>query len=510
MYSNSNMSNIIIFHTDQQRFDCVGCNGNPFIRTPNIDSIAEEGVIFTRHISSNPVCMPSRASLFTGMYPLGHNVRVNGIPLSRKDYIIYDEDSEKLTNVIYEPRTLADIFRDNGYRTAAFGKLHFTPSRAPEEYEFPESYRVWQAFPEKMRDWNGPYYGFDYVRLTLGHGEYPCFVGGHYSNWLKKHCRGIYEQVKEQTERRYPVPGQRDLYPSVVPFELHNTNWLAENVCDYLKRNQNDSKPFFIFVGFPDPHHPFTPSYDIVREFKDIDVHQPVDFEGQASKSSLIMSELIKNRAIRLSKDELAIVIRYTYAMIYQIDLAIGKILACLKSQNLWNETAIVFTSDHGDWLGDHKLLYKADVCCHSLLHTPLIMRLPKANFARREIDVPVSNCDVAPTLLSYCGIDIPDDMHGYDIKSVVSSDDRDVFAFATCEDKALRFRNNYTLYTKQYRFTYYPDYDYYELFNHEQDKGEIDNIADANNRLCKEFIHRLGLAALRYSSSSAGRVSAW
>ncbi len=503
-------SNVIIFHTDQQRFDCVGCNGNSFIQTPNIDSIAEQGVKFTRHISSNPVCMPSRASLFTGMYPLGHNVRVNGVPLNRRKYLLSknEKDSERLTQtLIAEPQTLADIFKRNGYRTAAFGKLHFTPHLAPVQYRFPESYAMWQEESNEIENWTGPYYGFDYVKFVLGHGEYPCFIGGHYSKWLKKHHREIYDKVRLQDNRKYPVLKQRDLYPSIVPSELHNTNWLAENVCDYLKQYSDNEKPFFVFVGFPDPHHPFTPSYDIVKEFENADVHQPIDPKGQAAKSSSVMSELIQNKAVNLSDDELMTVIRYTYAMIYQIDLAIGKILSCLKSQGLWDRTVIVFTSDHGDWLGDHKLLYKADIGCDSLLHTPLIMRFPRANIYEREINLPVSNCDVAPTLLNYCGIDVPFEMHGENISGILGTSDRAVFAFAIYEDLRLL---NYTLYTSQYRFTYYPNIDYCELYDHWKDKDEIYNIADSHKSLCNEFINCLGTVALKYSSSAIGRIADW
>ena len=109
----TNQPNILIIHADQQRYDSLGCTGNPYVRTPNLDRLASEGTLFTRHISSNTICMPSRASLFTGLYPPGHNVWTNGIPLNRREYSHVNQQSIG-ERVCPEPPTAADIFAGAG------------------------------------------------------------------------------------------------------------------------------------------------------------------------------------------------------------------------------------------------------------------------------------------------------------------------------------------------------------------------------------------------------------
>ena len=139
-----NKKNVILLHTDQQRGDHLGCMGNPYIRTPNIDRLAAEGTLCTRHIVANPICSPSRASFFTGLYPPGHNVWCNGVPLNRREFNDIDRRNENVapqgsSGFDPEPTTIADMFAAAGYDTASFGKLHLTPYLAPENRGFPES-----------------------------------------------------------------------------------------------------------------------------------------------------------------------------------------------------------------------------------------------------------------------------------------------------------------------------------------------------------------------------------
>ncbi len=164
-------------------------------KPPNIDALAQEGCNFTRHISTNPVCMPSRARLITGMYVPWHGVSSNGIPLWRRDNWCVDENntiSQKLfsMNVLSKIPTIADILTEAGYETALYGKLHATPSLADISYYFYVSYAEWEK-PE-TENATQPYYGFKHVRSVLGHREDPCqFNRGHYGRWLEKIIRRL-------------------------------------------------------------------------------------------------------------------------------------------------------------------------------------------------------------------------------------------------------------------------------------------------------------------------------
>ena len=137
--------NLIVFYTDAQRYDSLGCYGNPVVKTPHIDSLATNGVRFDNHYAAGYVCMPSRASFFTGRYPQAHRVLDNGISLPKSE------------------STLADVLAGTGYETHAVGKLHFTSWNPSDGRDRPESIISWQE--GKMDGWNGPYYGFERVEI---------------------------------------------------------------------------------------------------------------------------------------------------------------------------------------------------------------------------------------------------------------------------------------------------------------------------------------------------------
>ncbi|MFA6290358.1 MAG: sulfatase-like hydrolase/transferase [Victivallales bacterium] len=499
--------NVIILHADQLRYDGVGCCGNPHAVTPNIDMLAADSCVFDRHIVANPVCMPSRASLMTGLYPPGHNVWTNGVPLNRSEYV--RRDTKYLgAESFREPATVAEVFAASGYDTALFGKLHLTPNIAPLEYGFQECWGNWAR--GDFDDWHGPYYGFRHVDNTCGHGEQPC-LNGHYSLWLRKEHPDLFKRLsKGEKAAPSPIHKMKDLYPSLVPTELHYDNWLAGRFESYLEKERPKDKPFLAFIGFPDPHHPFTPSYDAASLFKDADVSTPNDSDNKGMSDSP-SREIVQNSTVvsTLSEEERRIISRYTYAMVYQIDLAVGRIVSALKRNGMWDDTVIVFTSDHGDFLCDHGCLYKGLVGFDTLLHVPFIMRIPGSGLPRR-VAAPMSNCDVMPTLASVAGVPLTGKIHGRDIiKAVNDGDATDAMAYCFDGDPA---KTNITLYDKQYRMTYFPDSDFVELFNHTEDPGELRNIGKSGKgkKLAQDFKRIMGDRMLSHNNPILNRLGAW
>ena len=502
-----NQPNVLIIHADQQRYDSLGCTGNPYARTPNLDRLASEGTLFTRHISSNTICMPSRASLFTGLYPPGHNVWTNGIPLNRREYAHVDQQSIG-ERVCPEPPTAADIFARAGYDTAAFGKLHLTPNLAPVEYGFPETWACWED--GRFDDWHGPYYGFQHVEMTQGHGEQPCHLG-HYALWLQQAHPEVYEAVgRNAKEAERPVPQLNDLYPSVLPAELHNTTWLANRFSAYLDAGSGE-RPFFAFIGFPDPHHPFTPSYDVVREFEGVDVQAALDADGEAAAATPLANA--GTDVSTLTAEERRIVKRYTYAMVCQIDQAVGRIIDGLKRAGVWENTIIVFTSDHGDFLCDHARLRKSINASDSLLHLPFVMRAPGAGLPSR-VDTPMSNVDVLPTLAAMTGVPGPAWVHGVDMSRVVREGEDHVAAnpagsLSYCSGGEPETVNT-TVYDDAYRFTVYPHTGYAELYDHREDPGETRNLVDAQPERAAAMRRIIESRLLMHRNPILGRVCAW
>ena len=497
--------NVIILHTDQQRYDSLGCTGNRYARTPNLDALAAEGTLCTRHISASPICMPSRSSLMTGLYPPAHNVWTNGVPLNRHEYANVHWAPERWAiDVVPEPPTLADVFAGAGYDTASFGKLHLTPNLAPASYGFPEAESTWQK--EGFEEWHGPYFGFRHVDLTIGHGDHACHTG-HYGSWLRDQHPELVQRLKEgQGFGRSLAPNVGDLYTVPMGVDRHHTGWLAERLCSYLERERPRDQPFFAFVGFPDPHHPFAPCEHVADQFSDIAVKEPSDRDGEGMMG-VPAKEIAGTDISHLPPEELRAVLRYTYAMVYQIDLAVGRIIETLKTQGLWDDTIIVFTSDHGDFLGDHGRLRKGIVGSDALLHVPFLLRAPGLDLPRR-IDTPMSNCDVMPTLAALTGIETPALCHGQDVLTQTSND---AYALAFCANGNPE-HTNVTVYDHTHRLTCYPHSGFKQLFDHREDPGECVNIAEReeNQRRISLLTEVLRERLLHFYRPTVGRVCLW
>lgn len=470
--------NIIILHTDQQRYDSLKCNGNKYAKTDNIDALAADGSRFTRHISANPTCSPSRASLLTGLHTPGHGLVSNGMALWRRDgegKVIDNTISQRVFGINVEDKvpTLADILGDQGYKTALFGKLHLEPHLADKSYEFYENYGTWNE--EEAKDRKLPFYGFQTHKIILGHGEQPCgYNRGHYGRWLHKHHSEIVKLVTPGENMKTSLPGDRDdIYLSEIPSKFHNTMWLADEVCNYIEEHESDVEPIFMFVGFPDPHHPFTPPKDSLGDFMDIptpDFASKEDIVGEkcdASKKAMDMRSA--------SKKDCELAYKYTMASVHLIDEAIGKIIKQLKDKDMYDDTIIVFTSDHGDYLGDFDMLAKSDLPFLNLVHLPFIIKGTKDQDLPKEVNTPMSNVDVVPTLLNMVGAQGNDYIQGVDIYDENNSNNKPmVTCFGlTCDERNISILND------EYRYTYYLDTKEEELYNHMKDPKELNNLVN-------------------------------
>lgn len=502
------MKNVLILHTDQQRADSLGCTGNRYAITPHLDQLAEQGVCFERHIAANPVCMPSRTSFFTGLYPPGHGVWNNGVALNRRSLIpVNGTQFVSHENMTPQPLTMPDLFASHGYDTASFGKLHLTPNFAPESWHFPEGMLNWRK--GEFDDWHGPYYGFRTVDLTLNHGEGPCRLG-HYALWLKEHHPEVLEALN--AEKTYPAPAMNNLYVSSLPMALQNSNWLADRFISFLESDRQMDRPFFAFVGFPDPHGPFTPCPDALERFEDRPVMPPRDPQGNGFRLTDSMDVLKYRRHVweQLTAEQRELPARYTNAMVYQIDCAVGKIIEALKQNGRWDDTIVVFTSDHGDFLGDHNLIQKDTVGNDSLCRVPLLLRDPQGTTLPKRIDAPMSNCDVMPTLAALAGIDVPDGLHGTNIVEALNAGrETHAFCYATGGDPA---SVNHTIYDRRHRLTWYPVDGFVELFDHHEDPQEARNLAEdtAYREVRQLLIHEIERHLARHHCPIVGRYGAW
>lgn len=391
--------NFLVILTDQMRADHMGCGGNPVIRTPNLDALAAGGVHLSRGYLNNPVCMPSRATLFTGLTPRGHRVRGNGIPLDRATPTV--------------PAVLAEA----GYATASMGKIHLSPYTlypdVPIESAPP------QKFPELREHWvNGtinrvptPYYGLQEVELTIGHA---CRTHGNYFNWLRQEDPAAAEHVA--AAKLLPSPlGAEGCRTFPTEERLHHTAWVANRTIDYL-HCRDPAKPFYLMCSFPDPHHPYhvPPPWD--RMYSPDEVMPPKSREGELADLPWFMRHIyekplmMSGRSLptKMPEAHLREIIAHTYGMVSLIDKHVGRILAKLDELGLADNTVVVFLSDHGDLMGDHGLLNKGAFHFEGLLRVPMIWRWP-GKFHSRRTPALASLLDFAPTVLDLAGVGIPE-----------------------------------------------------------------------------------------------------
>ncbi len=453
----SRRKNVLIFYTDQQRADSLACMGNPNARTANLDALAERGVLYTNHYATNPVCMPSRACFHTGRYPQANRVLDNGIFLP--------EDQP----------TLAETFRRAGYRTASFGKLHFQTFCPHEDDESMESLGRWRR--GELDDWDGPYYGFETVGLTLGHGE---GAHGHYGRWRERQFGD--DRLGADNAQGEDVFRQFGCWRSNLPLEYHHSTWVADRAIEFL--DGAGDEPFLLHVGFPDPHHPFTPPAPYHSMFDDVEFPPPHAVEGENASKPLPWREAMTGRPFPTDggaryEPELAgrayqRVIASTHGMVALIDDSVGRVLAKLDQLGLTDDTVIVFTSDHGDFQGDHFLLHKGQIPCRSLLNIPLIVADPDRPSG--VCDGVCSNVDVMPALLTACGLDVPETVQGVVLPNPGEAPVRP-YAFEAGWSKASEKWQHYSIYTQDWRMSCFPWLADGELYDLQADPHEHRNL---------------------------------
>lgn len=380
------MKNILVILTDQQRKDSLGCYGNPICKTPNIDRLAENGIRFNRNYVANPICMPSRLCIFTGKNIRNHGLWTNGL-------------------LIKEQETVAGHFASQGYATATIGKLHFTPHGAGGENNM-ESGTYWderkKEFPVK---WDGPYWGFEHVELILGHNHAPV---AHYGEWFYKNG-GTDEMIKaHKNENGFKTAIRK------MPENLHNSAFVADRSIEFMKSSREVGKPFFLVASFPDPHAPFAPPESTAKKYSPENVVMPTGGkEDLASRPKHYMEHFTGNwdrgrkrtpKPDGVSEAETRDRIAKTYAMVDLIDQNVGKILDFIGKVGLQDDTVVLFTSDHGELLGDHGLWGKGPFYYDCLINTALIVSCPSL-FKPRVSDTLFSDIDIAPTLCDMAGI---------------------------------------------------------------------------------------------------------
>lgn len=512
-------TNILFIHTDQQRTDTMGCYGNKLIKTPNIDEFSKTAVTFTNAHCTHPLCSPSRATWITGEYIHSHGLWRNGTALD-----------PKRDNVV-------KALRDNGYATCVIGKAHLTPYQADPKH-FTESMHLnnpvikptekecWD-FWENSKFENG-YYGFDDVRLALGHGDYG-MSGGHYGLWMHKNHADKLPLFLRENGKNEDV--SFDAWKSVVPLEVHSTTWITDQVEDYISNNKD--KPFFMSVGFQEPHPPFQPPEPYCDMYDPEDMPEPFGTVDDFGKDlpEHIKHYITRNNVPNLTKKRFKEILALYYGMMTLVDDSIGQIFETLKKHDLTENTVVIFTSDHGDWMGDHGLHRKGGVHTKGLTQIPLIIRWPSVSKDDLKVCDVASQIDLAATIYDIANIRPHYTNQGISLRKVLTGEidknrdyaliehvheqynqdgmyEKNIFPNldkSKLKDKIQTKIINHeekdmvmkTVVTNEYRFTTAPTFNYGELYDLINDPDEQNNLFDMDTQLQSKAEKQLLLALI-------------
>jgi arylsulfatase A-like enzyme len=440
--------------------------------------------------------------MLTGLYPRNHRLIINGMALP-----------ESIP-------TVTTLLANSGYHTHGVGKQHLQPLLAPGDREMPDSRAFWNT-PEST-NWDGPYYGYQSIDLLLGESD-TANLAGHYANWLRENHPQSFALLDPSSAVELPPGDLDEIWKSAIPVEYHYNTWITDRAIDYLQAHHHDLDragediPFFLFISYPDPHHPFDPPAEYAERYNPDEMPLPKCYPGELSRMPPYYGELYpKGQGFRelywagkmdmeagsmittddISDNSMRKAIAYTYAMIEMIDDGVGRILSTLDQCNAKDNTYVIFTSDHGELLGDHGLLHKGPPPYRQLTEVSMLINGPEVR-AGETIEALTSHIDLAPTILELA--EVSSDNVTFDGLSMVpllsgAKNELRSCNFGEYHPSARPDLYNQTVSTDNWRLTLYPEQpEWGELFDLEADPEEHVNLFfDPSQNLVKNKLSKI------------------
>ncbi len=468
--------NIVLVMTDQQRFDTIAALGFPYMKTPHLDRLVREGVNFRKTFVTSPSCSPSRASMFTGLYPHAHQV---------------------LRNDAVWRWTWVQSLADAGYRCVNVGKMHTHP--------FEKSFGFHERHVVENKD--------------RAHPSLPFFM----DNWDKAlWTRGFEKPSRVTYRRRADYRDRLGAFVWELPADLHSDNFVGNLATHWLEAYPvKPDEPFFLQIGIPGPHPPYDPTPEALALYADADLPVPVVDEQDLESQPKALKDL---RREHLDSDHDAIVHlanptpeqtrrqrQHYYANMSMIDDQIGHLIAALERRGALDDTVIIFTTDHGDCLNDHGHSQKWSMFEQSV-HVPCIVWGPGAGIKPIESDALASLMDVGPTILELAGLEVPAWMQAESLMPVIRGERSELRPYVVSEhyrDLILRSTERMTMIRDQrWKYVEFHDADDGQLFDLTEDPQELLNrwndprLADKRKEMAQEMEN--------WRVSNADRANEW
>lgn len=426
--------NIVLLLSDQHRADALGSYGAPVNNTPVLDSLAAEGSRFTRAYTPCALCTPARASLLTGLYPHNHGQLAN----------MHNFNGVFDTQVLNK-KAYPEYASSAGYRVGYAGKWHL-----PNEGNMGH----WH-----IDDWHHDYHAF-----------------------LREHGYGDYEIGRDDVQRLEWGGNASFCGKTTLPTELHHDSWVSSNVIEMMNSFYKEDKPFMICGAFFGPHFPYAIPEEYLSLYSPSDVPQWGNFQETFQGKPIIQQkELLRWNSSHLTWPDWQRIISAYWGYCTFIDHQIGRVVDELKKLGLYDNTIIIYTSDHGDMLGSHRLFNKGFNMYEETNRVPLIVRMPGATGSSEVCDEFVNLVDIMPTIVDMAGAKVTLDVDGRSLVPLLNGaipDEwpDDVYGeFNGYEPTLTSIR---MVRTKKWKYIYNPT-SIDELYDVESDPYELVNLAN-------------------------------
>jgi len=404
--------NVLLILTDQQRADAVGYAGQTSVQTPHTDRIASEGIAFDRAICTSPLCSPSRASIFSARYPHQIDMMTNH-------------------NTLQVTPHLTDTLKARGYHTAYAGKVHLQPDSQPPD--------IFQSKEEQEARYKLEGFQFAQQEKRVIETWFDRVAGesvADYVDWCEKNGLPNGFPYADPRLRTHRQPAMSIPKTAVMEMDVQDTidGWITNFALQHLAERPKD-QPFFHVCSYVGPHPPFKVPEPYYSMYDPADIPEPPNFKPSPGKPRANTTSFYHQLWLDHGDDwqawKKAVAVYWGYCTL--IDDQIGMLLSALEDEGILDDTLVIFASDHGEMLGSHGLWHKM-MPYEEALRVPLAMRLPGTIPEGIYSGAVVSLVDVAPTILSVCGAEIPADYVGRDLSPAFKNGDEfqdDPYRFA-------------------------------------------------------------------------------
>lgn len=471
------MPNILWICTDEQRADTIGGFNNHFVQTPRLRQLMSESVTFTNAFCQNPICSPSRASFLTGRYPHVTGLRANGQRIRESEHLV------------------TRILADQGYVCGLVGKLHLSPcADGRVEQRIDDGYEFFEWSHDLEDDWPGQ---------------------NMWRVWLER--QGV----------KWPIPPKDRAKTKVwgVPIDprFTQTAWCAQEAITFM-REKKSMQPWLMSVNIFQPHHPFLPTEEYLSKYPANKMPPPMYQEGELESKPIYQGLDHKGAyggtnvsfASETPEERSRTTAAY-YAMIEQVDRAVGEMLDALEESGQAQDTIVIFMSDHGEMLGDHGIYLKGPYFYDCLTRVPLMIRWPGHYKCDLQLDALVELIDLAPTLLEAAGVPVPPGMQGRSLTPLLTGTRQIHRSSIYCE-----YLDSQALFdpppmatcvrTAHYKLAYYQGLRTGELYDLERDPSEFTNLWNSvhHSDVKAEMMEELANSMIATTDPMPERLALW